>query len=126
MSEDPWRQLAIESQARQVLPGHPESSPAILMLLREASEEAERIKGPMGAILDYEVQRLTDHLMAGTFAREIVKAVWGPEARVVDFMKDTTEMEALVNDVISNSAAQWGKRRASAICRGRATVSQRG
>ena len=103
MPEDPWRQLAIESQARQILPAHPETSPALLTLLHEESEE---LRGRAGDILHHEVQRLLAELQQGTFAQAIVKAIWGPEARVVDFLEDETEMDALANNVISNSGAQ--------------------
>ena len=97
---DPWRKLAVESQARRRYPDHPETSPAVLEILEDA---VAKVHGQPLAILEHEIHQLQIALMRGRFAMRLIKAIWGPKATLKEHREEKTELNALVNDVVSNS-----------------------
>ena len=103
--QDPWQKMAIQEQFSQQVENQEVGYPATLAYLEQTMEQrwSELDQSDRGG-LGYEIDRLLDALMAGTFATTLTTKVWGPEPKVVENQKETlSSPEELVNLIVSQS-----------------------
>ena len=101
MTEDPWREMALDRQFRPFLEEFPVMGiwphpdyPATLYYLEQVRDRKEVVPSAMGA-LDHEIDQLMDALLAGEYAKALAMRVWDPDA-------DPDEYKNYMNETLEN------------------------
>ena len=99
--QDPWREMALERQFRQLVefPDPWNNVPATLSYLQDARDKKEVVPSAMTA-LEYEIDQLTDAHLAGEYAKALAGRIWDRDA-------DPEEYENYMNETLENPKVEF-------------------
>ena len=99
--QDSWKEMALERQFRPLVESS-EYYPATLAYLQQVRDKGEVAPSATGA-LDYEIDQLTDALLAGEYAEALAMRVWDPDA-------EPEEYKNYMNETLENPEVEFVSR----------------